>query len=88
MNKNKIKVYIVSRLNTFRLIEKRYRKNIDKFNFIDSGHLDSLEMLKFNLEIEKKFKIKIKPIETTLKNYKTIAGLTSIILKKLFNKTS
>lgn len=86
MNKRKIKAYVINLLNKFRLIESNGRKNIDKFDFIDSGHLDSIEILKFNLEIEKKFKIRFKPIETTLKSYKTVEGLTSIIYKKLSNK--
>ena len=86
MNKSKIKAYVINLLNKFRLIESNGRKNIDKFDFIDSGHLDSIEILKFNLEIEKKFKIRFKPIETTLKSYKTVEGLTSIIYKKLSNK--
>jgi acyl carrier protein len=71
-----------------RSIEKKYLNNIDKFDFLDTGHLDSIELLRFNLEIEKKFKITIKPIETTFKKYKTVGGLTSIIAKKLLNKTS
>jgi acyl carrier protein len=86
MNKRKIKAYVINLLNKFRLIESNDRKNIDKFDFIDSGHLDSIEILKFNLEVEKKFKIRFKPIETTLKRYKTVEGLTSIIYKKLSNK--
>ena len=51
MNKSKIKAYVINLLNKFRLIESNGRKNIDKFDFIDSGHLDSIEILKFNLEI-------------------------------------
>ena len=64
-------------------IEKKYLKDIDNFNFITSGHVDSIEILKFNFEIENKFKIIIKPSETVSKNFGTIKGLRSIILKKL-----
>jgi acyl carrier protein len=86
MKRNEIKVYVVKLLNKFRLIKKNYLKNIDKFDFIDTGHLDSIEILRFNLEIEKKFKIRFKPLETTLRNYKTVKGLTSLIYRKLSNK--
>jgi len=88
MDKSKVKAYVVKLLNKFRLIEKNYFNNIDKFNFIDAGHLDSIEILKFNLQIEKKFKIRFKPIETTSTNYKTVGGLTSLIYKKLSDKVS
>tara|TARA_B100001094_G_C17816669_1_gene616445 strand:- start:379 stop:645 length:267 start_codon:yes stop_codon:yes gene_type:complete len=83
MNEKKITNYIISKLNKIKKIEKKYLKDIDNFNFISSGHIDSIEILKFNFEIENKFKISIKPSETTLKNFSTVKGLRLIILKKL-----
>ena len=83
MNEIKITNYIVSKLNKIKKIEKIDLQNIDNFNFILSGHIDSIELLKFNFEIENKFKISIKPSETISKNFGTVKGLRSIILKKL-----
>ena len=83
MNEKKITNYIISKLKKIKKIEKEYLKDIDNFNFISTGHVDSVEMLKFNFEIENKFKISIKPSDTILKNSGTIKGLRSIILRKL-----
>lgn len=87
MNKKKITDYIVRKLNKLRPIEKKYLKNIEKFDFISSGHVDSIEILKFNFEIENRFKISIKPKDTISKNYKFVGGLSALIYKKLMNKT-
>ena len=87
MNKKKITEFIVSKLNKIKKIDKKNLKNKDDFNFISSGHIDSIEILKFNFEIENKFKISIKPTDTVSKNYGIVKGLRSIILKKL-SKTS
>ena len=83
MNEKKITDFLVYKLNRIKRIEKKYLKDIDNFNFITSGHVDSIEILKFNFEIENKFKILIKPSETVSKNFGTVKGLRSIILKKL-----
>ena len=60
MNKKKIKQYIVSSLGKIRTLDRETLKDIDNFDFINSGHLDSMEILKFNMLIENKFKIKFK----------------------------
>ena len=83
MNKKKIKQYIVSSLGKIRTLDREALKDIDNFDFINSGHLDSMEILKFNMLIENKFKIKITPNQVTSKNYKIINGLINIIFKKL-----
>lgn len=83
MNKKKIKQYIVSSLGKIRTLDREALKDIDNFDFINSGHLDSMEILKFNMLIENKFKIKITPNQVTSKNYKIVNGLINIIFKKL-----
>ncbi len=83
MNKEKITDYLIKKLKKVRPIDKRYLKNIDKFNFLSSRHVDSIEILKFNFEVEDKFKISFKPNELLEKNYATIGGLSSLIFKKL-----
>ena len=83
MNKKKIKQYIVSSLGKIRTLDREALKDIDNFDFINSGHLDSMEILKFNMLIENKFKINITPNQVTSKNYKIVNGLINIIFKKL-----
>ncbi len=83
MIKSKITQNIYLILNKLRPINRDIKKNFIEFNFFDDGHLDSFEILKFNLILEKKFQIKLSAKEITSKKYKTIAGLTDIIYKKL-----
>tara|TARA_A100000164_G_C21217404_1_gene456636 strand:- start:132 stop:398 length:267 start_codon:yes stop_codon:yes gene_type:complete len=83
MNKKKITAIIVSKLNKIKKIDKKNLKNIDDFDYVSFGHIDSIEIIKFIFEIENKFKISFKPADTVSKNFKTVKGLRSIILKKL-----
>jgi len=48
MNKKNITKFLVSKLNKIKKIEKKYLDNIDNYNFIATGHVDSIEILKFN----------------------------------------
>ena len=83
MNKKKVTTIIVSKLNKINKIDKINLKKIDDFDFISFGHIDSIEILKFIFEIENKFKISFKPADTVSRNFKTVKGLRSLILKKL-----
>jgi acyl carrier protein len=82
MNNDKIISELLKILNKIRPINKNQKK-INQFNFIDSGYLDSLEIIRFNMSVEKKFKIKIKFNTLLLKKYNTLGGLASIIKKKI-----
>lgn len=83
MNKKNVTTIIVSKLNKIKKIDKINLKNIDDFDFISFGHIDSIEILKFIFEIENKFKISFKPADTVSRNFRTVKGLRSLILKKL-----
>jgi len=83
MNKEKIIQKLVILISKIRPIQRNLKKQINEFNYIENGHLDSMEIIKFNLSVEKMFKIKIKPKETIKKNFYTLEGLASTILKKL-----
>lgn len=87
MNQKKITSFLVSKLNKIKKIDKKNLENIDNFDFISSGHVDSIEILKFNFEIENKFKISINPTDTVSKKFGLVKGLRSIILKKLSKTT-
>ena len=50
--------------------------------YIDSGHIDSLALIRFISEIEKKYKIVFAAKDTESKEFRTIEGLTKLILKK------
>ena len=83
MNKKKIISILIILLKKLKPIPKKFYKDLNLFNYYDSGHLDSLEIIRFNLLVEKKFKIRINPQESIKKSIYTLNGLASIILKKI-----
>jgi len=77
----KIKDYIIKLLNKKKKIKNK--ENIDNFDFISSKHLDSIELLKFNMELENKFKIEFSDKDLISKNFSRVSGLVNIIKKKV-----
>ena len=56
------------------------RKKINnKYNFVKSKDLDSLNIILFITEVEKKFSIKFKKNDLLKKNFQNIEGLSKII---------
>jgi|TARA_B100001964_G_scaffold199420_1_gene225751 acyl carrier protein len=55
------------------------KKINNKYNFIKSKDLDSLDIILFITEVEKKFSIKFKKNELLKKNFQSIDGLSKII---------
>jgi|TARA_B100001964_G_C13752615_1_gene388162 acyl carrier protein len=58
------------------------KKISNKYNFVKSKDLDSLDIIQLIFEIEKKFTIKFKKNDLLKKEFNTIAGITNIILNK------
>lgn len=56
--------------------------NIDEFNYIDTGYIDSMGLLKFVVELEQEFDIQISDDDILLPEFKTISGLVGIINDK------
>lgn len=56
-------------------------KKVNDYDFIKSGHIDSVGFIKFILEIETKFKIKIPNQSFYSKKISSIQGLANIIKK-------
>ncbi len=82
MTINEIISELLKILNKIRPIKKN-RKEMNEFNFVESGHLDFLEIIRFNMSVEKRFKIQIKFNTLLLKKYNTLGGLASIVKKKI-----
>ena len=55
------------------------KKINNKYNFVKSKDLDSLNIILFITEVEKKFSIKFKKNELLKKNFQSIDGLSKII---------
>ena len=66
---------------TKKIPENKLEKKFDYW-FIDEGIIDSVNLINFILEIERKFKIKLTPRDTQSDNFRTINGVAKIILKK------
>lgn len=57
--------------------------DLETFNYIESGYIDSITLISFINKIEVKFKIELSEKEVMLPEFKTIGGLVSIVGKKL-----
>jgi D-alanine--poly(phosphoribitol) ligase subunit 2 len=72
------------------LIEKKTRLpkdiDIDKFNYVDTGYVDSLGIIKFIVEIESHFDIEITDTDIESPEFRTIGGIASIISNKISNR--
>jgi len=79
--KDKILIHIL------KILEKRgsvdNTKDILSYNFIDNGHIDSLNSIKFILELQSKFKLKFSDKEINSKDFKKVGGLLKIIKRKI-----
>lgn len=61
--------------------------NLDSFDYIKSGYVDSMGIFMFTVEMEEEFGIAFTDDEIASDEFRTIGGLTSIIEKKLCNST-
>ncbi len=67
------------------IIELLLKKNVprkkinNKYNFVKSKDLDSLNIILFITEVEKKFSIKFKKSDLLKKNFQSVEGLSKII---------
>lgn len=62
---------------------------INEFRYLDSGHIDSLGLIKFIFELEERFDVTLSSEDIQSKEIGTVAGLVSLIEKKrcISNKT-
>ena len=58
---------------------------LDKYNYFENGHVDSLNFIKFIFELEHTFKITFKKNEINSTKFKNILGLAKIINNKKLN---
>ena len=56
---------------------------VEDFNYIDSGVIDSFEILSFIMEIQNEFEIKLTPEDLQEDRIKTVGGIASMIIEKL-----
>ena len=81
--KKEILNYILKLLEEKNKIDKKSKLNINNFEYLYSGHIDSLQLVHLILRIEKKFNIEFSVKEKESAKFRTVGGLTEIIKKKL-----
>ena len=57
--------------------------NLQDYRYIESGHIDSLGIMKFIIQIEDKFQIEISDDDMLSDSFQSVGGLVQIILGKL-----
>ena len=61
----------------------RFKLSTDKnYDFIKNGHIDSLSMIAFVIDLEDEFKIKLSNSNINSKNFGNIIGLAKLIKSK------
>ena len=74
------------------LIEKDSRlpegADIESFNYIDTGYVDSIGVIQFVVDIESQFEIEISESDLESTEFRTVGGIVSIINWKLNCTTS
>lgn len=74
-----VKQFIIEQLEVYGPIDE---PNIDNFNFVQSGHIDSLGIMKFMIALEAEFDIKFSDDELLSDDFQTVLGLTQLIQAK------
>ena len=57
--------------------------DVETFNYIDSGYVDSIEIIKFVVDIEAKFNVEISDADLESPEFRTVGGLVAIINRKV-----
>lgn len=69
------------------LIQKKSRLpkdcDLESFDYIESGYVDSMELIKFIVDIESEFDVSISETDMERSSFRTIGGLVNIIYQKL-----
>ena len=81
--KNNILNKLITILEKRGPIRLEYNEKIENFNFLETGLIDSIGLIKFIFEIEDKFNITLNEKDTTSEDFGIIKGLVKIIECKL-----
>jgi acyl carrier protein len=80
VNNEQVKQFIVEQLEVYGPIET---SDLNSFNFIDSGHIDSLGLMKFMIALEAEFDIKFTDDELLSDQFRVVQGLAELIRMKM-----
>lgn len=65
---------------------KTPEQGADHYNYVATGHIDSLGLIKFFLRIEEQFGVTIEPSDIADPSIRTVGGLAALISQKLAEK--
>ena len=71
-----------------KILEKKKKLNVKSFKekiscrFLEKGYLDSIGIINFIISIEEEFNIKFSSKDTESEKFRTLNGISKIILKK------
>lgn len=57
--------------------------DLETFNYVDSGYVNSIEIIKFVVDIEARFDIELSDDELASPEFKIVGGLISLIERKI-----
>ncbi len=81
MDKELIKKFIIN------YIEKKGKLpqniNVDEFDYISNGYIDSMGIIKFVVALEEKFDIELSEDDIMSPNFRTITGLSNIVNERI-----
>ncbi|WP_127015404.1 acyl carrier protein [Anoxybacter fermentans] len=75
--------FIINRLQQKYTIDKNI--DIETLNYVESGYIDSLGIIKFIVEIEDEFGIEFSDEEIADPSFKTVGGLIKLVERKVMN---
>lgn len=58
-------------------------QNIADYRFIDAGHVDSLGLMKFILQIEQEYNVELSDTDIASEMFRSVGGLSDLLAKKI-----
>jgi acyl carrier protein len=55
---------------------------VDEFDYVESGHVDSIGIIRFVLDLEREFDIEINEADIVSAGFRTVGGLIDLIAAK------
>lgn len=52
---------------------------VDRYRYLDTGHIDSLGLIKFAFRIEEAFDLRFSPQEIASEEFRTVGGLARLV---------
>lgn len=78
---NDIKSFVLKQLEKKQTLPRD--ADVDSYAYLDSGHVDSMGVMKFVVQLEDAFNIEITPEDMVSERFRTVGGLVALLSEKL-----